>query len=143
DPWEIVECRAIEPVSTYNEDEVEGAVSGWLSLGRKLICRVTVTGMQIMRVHSTVMHRTYCFDLKSTSDLRRAVLFARQKLLQEAAEKDFNIFLIEGWSVTHLRKGKRHRAEVRYSAKPAYAMTKESGPHTPPFLAMLDVRDGL
>ncbi|KAI0374385.1 hypothetical protein BV20DRAFT_503089 [Pilatotrama ljubarskyi] len=121
EPWEIVESKAIDPVPTYGEDELED--------------------MQIMRVYSRTMHRTYLFDLKNTSDLRRAVIFAQQKLLQEAAEQEFNVFLEEGWSVTHLRKGKRHRAEVRYTAKPAYASAKKSQPHAPPFLAMLSGRD--
>ncbi|KAI0670115.1 hypothetical protein C8Q78DRAFT_1080012 [Trametes maxima] len=120
EPWEVVECKAVEAVPTYNDDELEE--------------------MQIMRVYSSMIDHTYLFDLKSPSDLRRAVIFARNRLLQEAAQKEYNIFLSEGWSVTHLRKGKRHRAEVRYTARPAYAITKARS-HLPPFLAMLDGRD--
>lgn len=52
--------------------------------------------MQIMRVHSTTIHGAYVFDLKTAADLRRAVVFARQRLLQEAAQKEYNFFLIEG-----------------------------------------------
>ncbi|KAI0768499.1 hypothetical protein BD413DRAFT_605297 [Trametes elegans] len=123
EPWEVVDSRAVESVPTYDEDELKE--------------------MQILRVYSTTMHGSYLFDLKHPADLRRAVVFAQQKLLQAAKEKEFNVFLTEGWSVTHLRKGKRHRAEVHYTARPAYAVagTKNSKIATPPFLAMLNGPD--
>ncbi|KAH9853188.1 hypothetical protein C2E23DRAFT_729217 [Lenzites betulinus] len=121
DPWEVVECKAVEAVPAYSEEEIEGMYH-----------------MQIMRVHSSTVQGTYTFDLKSDTDLRRAVVFARQKLLQEAARKEYNVFLTEGWSVTHLRKGKRQRFEIRYTARPAYAVTKKMRTPLPPFLAMLN-----
>ncbi|KAI0639190.1 hypothetical protein C8Q77DRAFT_1152185 [Trametes polyzona] len=121
DPWEVVDCKAIEAVSAYTDDEIED--------------------MQIVRVYSSPVHATYVFDLKNTADLRRAVVFARQKLLQEAARKEYNVFLTEGWSVTHLRKGKKHRAEVRYTARPAYAVAKKIRTPPPPFLAMLNGKE--
>ncbi|KAI0824130.1 hypothetical protein BC628DRAFT_1420233 [Trametes gibbosa] len=117
DPWEVVERTAIEAVSAYSEEEIED--------------------MQIIRVHSATVQATYTFDLKNDTDLRRAVVFARQKLLQEAARKEYNVFLKEGWSVARLRKGKRQRAEICYTAQPAYAVTKKMRTPLPPFLAML------
>lgn len=45
--------------------------------------------------------------------------------------------------MTHLRKGKQHRAEVRYWGRPAYAAAKPPQPRMPPFLAMLDERASL
>ncbi|KAI0336038.1 hypothetical protein GY45DRAFT_1316074 [Cubamyces sp. BRFM 1775] len=117
EPWEVVECRAIDPVPTYDQKELEG--------------------MQITRVCSAPMHRTYIIDLKHEADLQRAVKCARQKLMQEVSEKEYNLFLTEGWSISHLRRGKYHRAEVRYTARPAYAPTADARTAEPPFLAML------
>ncbi|CDO72436.1 hypothetical protein BN946_scf184977.g136 [Trametes cinnabarina] len=74
--WEVVDSKAVEPVSMYDEDELQE--------------------LQVARVHDTTMHRTYMFDLKHAADLPNAIVFARNKLLQEAAEKEYNIFLTEG-----------------------------------------------
>ncbi|KAH9890912.1 hypothetical protein C8Q73DRAFT_101146 [Cubamyces lactineus] len=117
EPWEVVDCRAIDPVPTYDQKELEG--------------------MQITRVSSAPMHRTYVIDLKHEADLRQAVKCARQKLMQELSEKEYNLLLTEGWSVSHLRRGQSHRAEVRYTARPAHAVTANTRTPEPPFLAML------
>ena len=107
----------------------------------------------------------YLFEMKKLSNLRDAVIFARQRLLQDASAKGYNIFLTEGyvsfafllminlkltppiltirWKVTHLRKGKQQRAEVRYSGRPAFTTVKPSQPRMPPFLAMLADRVGM
>ena len=45
---------------------------------------------------------TYIFDvmhLKKGNDLRKAVLFARQQLLQVIAEKGFNVLLLERYAL--------------------------------------------
>ncbi|EIW64882.1 uncharacterized protein TRAVEDRAFT_109008 [Trametes versicolor FP-101664 SS1] len=128
DPWEVVDAKAVEPVSAYTDEEIEGTYPCY---------------MEVMGVHSQTLHGTYMFDLKTGADLRRAVVFARQRLLQEAAEKEYNLFLTEGWSVTQFRKGKRHRVEVRYVARPAYAVTKKLRTPPPPFLAMLGGKESL
>ncbi|OSD06006.1 hypothetical protein PYCCODRAFT_1431825 [Trametes coccinea BRFM310] len=119
--WEVVDSKAVEPIPVYSEDELQG--------------------MQVTRVYSTTMHRTYMFDMKHAADLPSAVVFARSKLLQEAAEKEYNIFISEGWSVTHLRKGKDHRVEVRYTARPASVSSKDIPTRDPPFLAILGKSD--
>ncbi|KAI9057186.1 hypothetical protein FKP32DRAFT_1638596 [Trametes sanguinea] len=119
--WEVVDSKAVEPIPVYSENELQE--------------------LQVARVHNTSMHRTYMFDLKHAADLPSAVVFARNKLLQEAAEKEYGIFITEGWSVTHLRKGKDHRAEVRYTARPASVLSKDIPSREPPFLAILAKSD--
>ncbi|KAI0963304.1 hypothetical protein AcW1_000414 [Taiwanofungus camphoratus] len=43
------------------------------------------------------------------------------------------------WCVTLLRKGRRHRVEVRYTARPARVANKPPARPPPPFLAVLDL----
>ncbi|OBZ78840.1 hypothetical protein A0H81_00552 [Grifola frondosa] len=119
EPWEIVERRTVEAVPMYAEDELEE--------------------IDVVRVADVPMGGTYVFDLRKGADLRRAVVFARQQLLQEALAKNYNVLLTEGYTFTHMRKGKRHRAEVRYIARPAHALGKLPPTPQPPFMAVLDL----
>jgi len=84
---------------------------------------------------------TYVFELKqlqTTVQFRNAVLFARQQLLQVILQKGFNVLLLESWSLTLFRNGKRHRVEVRYSGRPARALGKIPALRPPPFMAVLE-----
>ncbi|KAI0735398.1 hypothetical protein C8Q76DRAFT_712119 [Earliella scabrosa] len=123
DAWEVVEQKTVEPVATFTADERDN--------------------LDITDVYDATMCGVYLFEMKKLSNLRDAVIFARQRLLQDASAKGYNIFLTEGWKVTHLRKGKQQRAEVRYWGRPAFTTVKPSQPRMPPFLAMLDDRVGM
>ena len=52
--------------------------------------------MDIERVYDATMCGAYLFELKKATNLRSAVIFARQRLIQDAAAKGYNIFLTEG-----------------------------------------------
>jgi len=84
---------------------------------------------------------TYVFDLKhipTSPELRNVVFFARQQLLQVILQKGFNVLLLESWSLTLFRNGKRHRVEVQYSGRPARALGKIPALRPPPFMAVLE-----
>ncbi|KAI0757221.1 hypothetical protein C8Q80DRAFT_84891 [Daedaleopsis nitida] len=117
--WEVVDQKVVDPVPVFSRDERES--------------------MDIVETCDETMCGVYRFELKGATNLARAVIFAQQRLLQEAGTKGYNVFLTEGWSVTYLRMGKQQRAEVRYTGQPAYTSTKPK-PHMPPFLAILDPR---
>ncbi|KAH9921951.1 uncharacterized protein BXZ73DRAFT_51520 [Epithele typhae] len=118
--WEVVDQKSVEPISIFSPDERDE--------------------MEIANVYDATMCGTYLFELKKVANLRGAVVFARERLLRDAAAKGYNVFLIEGWKVTHLRKGKQERAEVRYWGRPAYAAVEPPQGQMPPFIAMLDTR---
>jgi len=75
-------------------------------------------------------------DTRQSTDLRNAVIFAREQLLQEAKKNGYNILWLESWQVTLLRKGRLHRVEVQYKGRPALALNKVPSRH-PPFMALL------
>ena len=50
-------------------------------------------------MYDATMSGVYVFELKRIPNLRGAVAFARQTLLQDAAEKGFNVFLSEGYVI--------------------------------------------
>ena len=54
------------------------------------------TEMDIVRVYDATMSGAYLFELKKATSLRSAVIFARQRLLRDAAAKGYNVFLTEG-----------------------------------------------
>ena len=53
--------------------------------------------MDISQVYDATMCGSYLFELKKVTNLRSAVIFARQRLLQDAVSKGYNIFLTEGY----------------------------------------------
>ena len=96
--------------------------------------------LQIVAIKDTSITRTYLLDVKDdtrqSADLRKAVIFAREQLLQEAKKNGYNIlwleryylpyFLLElsvwnllrrSWQVTLLRKGRLYRVEVQYKGR--------------------------
>jgi len=119
-PWEVVDSRSVDPVYMYYEDDSED--------------------LQIISINDTNLSRTYLLDIKhdrpQTADLRKAVIFAREQLLQEAKKNGYNIFWLESWRMTLLRKGRSYRVEVQYKARPARALNKVLNRH-PPFIALL------
>ncbi|KAJ3508064.1 hypothetical protein NLJ89_g5958 [Agrocybe chaxingu] len=117
-PWEVVDSRSVDPVPMYYEDE----------------------DLEIAAIKDSTVRRMYAFDVKCEGkhrgDLHKAVIFARDQLLQEMNKNGYNILLLESWRVTILRKGKRHRVEVEYSGRPARALNKVLK-RQPPFMAVL------
>jgi len=75
-------------------------------------------------------------DTRQNVDLRKAVIFAREQLLQEIKKNGYNILWLEGWRVTLLRKGRSYRVEVQYKGRPARALNKVLK-RNPPFMALL------
>lgn len=69
---------------------------------------------------------------------RRALIFAREQLLAELAKKELNVFLLEGWRVTVMRKGRQRRIEVHYHGRGALAAGKpDMARRPPPFIELL------
>jgi len=120
-PWEVVDSKAIEPVATgmYYEDD---------------------KGLDMVSVSEVDTCGTYVFHLdrlKNAADLRNAVVFARQQLLQEVAKKGFNVLLSESWDLTIFRRGKRHRVQVNYNGRPACIVGDLPPLRPPPFMQVL------
>ncbi|RDX56088.1 hypothetical protein OH76DRAFT_1370832 [Lentinus brumalis] len=120
DAWEVVDQKTVDTVPSFTLQEREE--------------------IDVEEVYDATMSGVYMFEMKQVTNLQGAVVFARELLLREAEAKGYNVFLTEGWKVTHLRKGKQQRAEVRYWSRPAFASRKPPSPRGPPFLAMLDER---
>ena len=120
--------------------------------------------IDILRLSSTETRGKYVFDLHGTYKAktkrtfkksnrnsqmvreenakceagRKALIFARQQLLDEVAKKDCNVLLLEGWSLTILRKGRHCRIEVQYNGRGALADGKpDLAQRPPPFLELL------
>ncbi|KAH9996566.1 hypothetical protein BJV77DRAFT_154024 [Russula vinacea] len=103
-PWEVVDSKAVEPVSLFDEDDSED--------------------IDIIYVHETRVVRTFVFDVRKDKDVENSVLFAQQQFIEEVQRKGYNAFWTEGWQLTLLRKAKRHRVEVKYIGQPACLMAK-------------------
>ncbi|KDQ63873.1 hypothetical protein JAAARDRAFT_394165 [Jaapia argillacea MUCL 33604] len=117
--WEVVHHAQVEPIFMYDDDELDD--------------------FDISDVSRGDTWGTYVFDMKKkVGDIRGAVLFSRQLLLEEVGKKNFNVLLFEGWRLTLLRKGKKHRIEVRYCGRAALASGKLPPQPPPPFLGVLD-----
>ncbi|EKM83404.1 hypothetical protein AGABI1DRAFT_110068 [Agaricus bisporus var. burnettii JB137-S8] len=125
-PWEVVDCKAVNPVLMYSEDDEEAE------------------DLDVHSISNTVTHGTYVFDLSykhgpPERQLQGALSFSQQQLLREVEKKGFNILLVEGWKLTILRRGKYNRVEVQYSARAAKAEGKiHQHRRPPPFIGVLD-----
>jgi len=120
-PWEVVDSKAVEPVPMYYDDE----------------------DLDIVHVGETDTCGTYVFEVKhlpQDAQLRHAVFFAREQLLQEAGKKNFNVLLLESWNLTLYRRGKQYRVEVKYNGRPAHALGKIPSRRPPPFIRVLEGR---
>ncbi|KAI0343902.1 hypothetical protein BDW22DRAFT_1103518 [Trametopsis cervina] len=115
-PWEVVDCGDITPVPMWDEED----------------------GIEVLRLLENDISFEFKHELRRIVDLRKAVLFARQQLMQDASGLGFNILLMEGWQYTLLRKGNRYRLDVVYRGRPAYAAGKITPQPPPPFLDVLD-----
>ncbi|KAF8559402.1 hypothetical protein OG21DRAFT_1402894 [Imleria badia] len=120
-PWEVVGCEFVEPVLMFDE-----------------------TGeVDIVRIGAYDACRKYIFDFKKHvpdgDQCVDALLFSQQQLLQEVARTHYNVLLLEGWTLTRLRRGKQHRLEVDYIGRAAYvsASGKPPASRRPPFIAVL------
>ncbi|KAF9229661.1 hypothetical protein BS17DRAFT_771759 [Gyrodon lividus] len=118
--WEVVGCEIVEPVFMFDGgDELD------------IVC-----------IRGASMCGKYIFDFKNHApngaQCISAVLFARQQLLQQITTKNYNIMLLEGWTLTRLRQGKRYRIEVDYTGRPGYVSGKIPAFRPPPFIAVLD-----
>jgi len=137
-PWEVVDSKAIEPVATgmYYEDDKGGHTP--CKLSSKPPTRNA--GLDMVSVSEVDTCGTYVFHLdrlKNAADLRNAVVFARQQLLQEVAKKGFNVLLSESWDLTIFRRGKRHRVQVNYNGRPACIVGDLPPLRPPPFMQVL------
>jgi len=130
--WEVVDCRTVEPVPTYDDDDGESPLLSWASVLWQVFL-----GLDVLCVSETETRGTYVFDTRSrTEHYGRLVIFAQQQLLREVKKRGFDVLLTEGygnhrreindpdgalyfhrWTLTLLRKGKRQRAEVQYIAR--------------------------
>ncbi|KAI0690689.1 hypothetical protein BC835DRAFT_1280580 [Cytidiella melzeri] len=115
-PWEVVDSRLVSPVPMWDED----------------------SEMEVLRMHDTDLLVELQHEIKNVAELRKAVQFARLRLMKEASQLQYNILLMEGWRYTLLRKGSRYRLDVVYSGRPAYATGKIISHSPPPFIGMLD-----
>ncbi|KAA1468595.1 hypothetical protein DENSPDRAFT_833956 [Dentipellis sp. KUC8613] len=115
-PWEVVDSKNVEPVSICSHED----------------------DLDIVYIHETDIVRTYVFDVRQAKDFHNALLFAQRQLQEEVRTKGYNALWSEGWQVTLLRKGKKHRVEVRYIARPACLAGKPLRAYEPPFMGVLD-----
>ncbi|EPT04136.1 hypothetical protein FOMPIDRAFT_1046014 [Fomitopsis schrenkii] len=134
--WEVVDSKSIEPVSVYDDpDELP-------------ILRVA---SQNLTLSCTYDVRPPLPDDKVRSPISAALLNARGRLLREAARAEYNVFLVEGWSVTLQRKAHfsssqadshshcaPYRLSVHYIGRPAFMRGAHPGTRPPPpFFSML------
>jgi hypothetical protein len=94
-PWEVVESKSVDPVPVYYEDDGVFKVL-FPCLGVRAEC--VALDLDILSVGRADTSGTYIFDMKDTQrsrDLRKAVLFARQQLLQVNAKQGFNLLVLE------------------------------------------------
>ncbi|TDL28738.1 hypothetical protein BD410DRAFT_712419 [Rickenella mellea] len=116
-PWEVVDYKVVEPVPMFYDDE----------------------DIDIVLVSECETRGTYVFDINELGKWHaaRSLEFSRQQLLRELSNKGYNSLISEGWSMTVLRKGKRHRMVVQYDGRGAIISGKFD-PRPPPFLDMLN-----
>ncbi|KAJ7293346.1 hypothetical protein C8J57DRAFT_1042995 [Mycena rebaudengoi] len=118
-PWEVVDSKTVEPVPVYYDQDKE---------------------LDVVSVGEADMCGTYVFEveqLKNAAELQKLVTFARQQLFQVVSKKGFNILLLESWSLTIYRRGKRHRVQVEYNGRPARIVGDLPPLRPPPFMQVL------
>ncbi|KAI9572659.1 hypothetical protein HD554DRAFT_2014448 [Boletus coccyginus] len=117
-PWEVVGCEIVEPVFMWDETEID-----------------------IVRIGAYDTCRKYIFDFnKHVPDgdhCTNALLFSQQQLLQEVLRKRFDLLLLEGWTLTRLRRGQHYRLEVDYIGRAGCVSGKPPASRRPPFIAVL------
>ncbi|KAI6153302.1 hypothetical protein BKA82DRAFT_1002446 [Pisolithus tinctorius] len=120
DPWEVVGCETVNPVSMLDSEDDD----------------------DLIYVHEGDTCGRYIFDftkqVPSGVHCASALQFARQQLLQQVTTKGYNILLEEGWSLTLLRRGERHRIQVDYTGRPGCMSGKLPPLRAPPFVALLE-----
>lgn len=120
EPWEVVGCETVDPVFMLDSEDDDDLiyVQEGDTCGRYIF--------DFTRQAPSGMHCT------------SALQFARQQLLQQITTKGYNILLEEGWSLTLLRRGKRHRIQVDYTGRPGCMSGKLPALRAPPFMALLE-----
>ena len=53
-------------------------------------------------MHDTNMSFTFVYDIRRVTDLRKAILYARHQLMQEAFQQNYNIMILEGYAYSRL-----------------------------------------
>jgi hypothetical protein len=100
-PWEVVDCKAVNPVLMYGDDDDEGEFDPRRIIDYNLTAP-PAEDLDVHRISDVVTHGTYVFDLSYKHgppglQLQRALSFAQQQLLREVEKKGFNILLVEGY----------------------------------------------
>jgi hypothetical protein len=155
-PWEVVDNHSVKPVPTYFE--------GKPGRGPHFYYRLLLPNSNVARRisylrgwrsrHGWNVH-LQCIQRVRHDDISTGSLFLSQttvrggikKGLQRAdsrkviyfssREKLVNSELIS-WSFTILRNGQRHRAEIRYTGRPARLSGNFTNKQKPPFISTLD-----
>lgn len=52
--------------------------------------------LDVVRMHESTMRYTFVHEIRHARDLRKAVEYARYRLMQEAQRLNYNILLVEG-----------------------------------------------
>ncbi|KAF9511647.1 hypothetical protein BS47DRAFT_1394902 [Hydnum rufescens UP504] len=115
--WEVIDLKEVAPTPMYYDDDDD---------------------LQISRVAPHEVMGTYTFDVSGHLPLGDAVKHSRAKFMEEISKQGgYNFLVLEGWSITVMRKKNARRLQVRYYAHPAIALGGQQT-RTPPFLALLD-----
>ncbi|KAF8326190.1 uncharacterized protein EI90DRAFT_820952 [Cantharellus anzutake] len=117
--WEVTDLKEVAPTPIYYDSEADE--------------------LQIFSVAPREVTGTYMFDGISSKTFKYsdALTHSRTKLMEEISKDGYNFLLMEGWSITTMRKSKVERIEVRYHAQPAVARGWQR-PRTPPYLQLLE-----
>lgn len=98
-PWEVVDSRSVDPVYMYFEDESEGTTRLYKKKRKCSTVDSFPIDFQIVAIGDTTITRTYLLDVKGdtrqSADLRKAVVFAREQLLQEVKKNGYNMLWLE------------------------------------------------
>ncbi|KAJ7630707.1 hypothetical protein FB45DRAFT_916325 [Roridomyces roridus] len=132
-PWEVVDRKAIKPVFYEGDDDDEGPSLPLLPCVAVASVLTQATDIDIASVSDADTSPA----VDDAAELRKAVVFARQQLLQTIQKKNFNALLSESWNLTILRRGKRHRVQVEYTGRPARLVGKVPALRPPPFIQIL------
>ena len=100
-PWEVVDSKSVDPVCLYYDDDldVDGKTCMKLCIDSLIKLTSCVIDLEIVAIKNTNVTRTYLVDIKDDArqsvDLRKAVIFAREQLLQEAKKNGYNMLWLE------------------------------------------------